>query len=155
MGKIFSYNWYVYILLFGLLLYYFDQNRLALKDFLVGIFVNYFWMILGVYLYISEYALVEKYIVSVMYAILLLVLALEINRKYALQEVSIITFLSGISYYVYLVHMPYGSLLISMIETHLGFPMAVLIVLVLIWGISLVHKQFSNQVLQKFKIIKK
>lgn len=107
--RLFSYNWYIYILLFGLFIYYFEKNKVELKEFLLSMSVNYLMLIVGVYLYMPHYASKDKYIVSVIYAILLLVLAVNINNKYNIQGNKMVTFLSGLSYYIYLVHMPYGS----------------------------------------------
>jgi len=74
--KLFSYNWYIFILLFGIIIYYFDQNKLTLKQFGVVAILNYICLILGIYLYMPAYVLEENYVVSVAYAILLLFVAL-------------------------------------------------------------------------------
>lgn len=145
--KLFSYNWYIFILLFGIIIYYFDQNKLTLKQFGVVAILNYICLILGIYLYMPAYVLEENYVVSVAYAILLLFVALNINLKYNLKEIKCIRSLSDISYYIYLVHMPYGSLLLSMLEGHVYLPVAICVVLVSILVIAIFHKKICSRVL--------
>lgn len=150
--RLFSFNWYVYILLFGLIIYYFEKNKLQLKKFVLGMLVNYLLLIAGVYLYAPHYALNDKYIVSVVYGILLLIFCININEKYDLKNNSIVAFLSYNSYYIYLVHMPYGSLIISLLQSYTGFLMAAMIALVLIMVIAIAHQKVSTRVLNRFRI---
>ena len=119
--KIFSYDWYVCILLFGLIFYYFENNKLKLQEFLCGMILNYLVLLSGAYCYAPGYISTEKYTISIIYAILVLVLALSIHEKYDLKRTKIVNYLSELSLYIYLVHMPYGSLLIAEIERYLKF----------------------------------
>ncbi len=148
LNKMLSYDWYVCILLFGLIFYYFENNKLKLKEFLGGIILNYLILISGAYCFAPGYITTEKYIISIIYAILFLVLALSINEKYDLKRTRIVSHLSEISLYIYLIHMPYGSLLISEIEQYIEFPLALLITLFLIFIIAVFHKKCCDVILR-------
>lgn len=94
----------------------------------VFLFVNYLITLLGLYLYDKRYLGDEPYLISFVYALLLFV-ALP---KLELKENKVVSFLSDISFSVYLLHMTVGGLTMSLFENRIRYTAAVCIALVIV-----------------------
>lgn len=115
-------SWYIAFIVFGVLIYYIYNNFISLKSFLCLCFINYIVAIIGVYLFSYDNYENFPYMVSMVYAIGIFCIGIFMENK--LKHNKYIEFLSEISYHIYLLHMPFGSLLLSIIETKMRFTYA-------------------------------
>ncbi|MEG2174893.1 MAG: acyltransferase [Oscillospiraceae bacterium] len=129
--------WYIGFLLCGLLLYNLWSGRIGTGTFLVLGAVDYLLLLKGIVLCKPSYYEESPYLISFAYALLLFALALTLEGK--LRSCAPVNALSKISYSVYLVHMPYGSLLLTLLAPQMGYTFAFAATLVLVTAVAVLH----------------
>lgn len=127
-------SWYVCIPIFGLLMQYLWSGRVRAAAFLLLCGVNYGIMVAGVRLCNPQYYADSPYLISVAYAGLLFAVALLLGER--LKSCRAVDYLSKISYSVYLTHMTFGGLLISVFSPHMPYTAAFALTLALVVPIA-------------------
>lgn len=128
---------FVYIPLLGIILYAIVQNEVTgIQGVVLGIF-NYIIMLMAFYILNNGYFSDEPYISSVVYALLLLLLFLIGDSNFKSNDY--ISFIERISLSIYLVHMTWGGLLMTFLESRVGFSFAFVITIILIVIIASIH----------------
>lgn len=134
-----QYSYFMGMIISGCIIYYAYNNEITRKKAGFLILVNYVIMLVGIQLYTPSYYEESPYLVSYIYAVLIFLVGLLIGEETV--ECRIVNFLVSISYAVYLVHMPFGSYIISIFEDKIPYTFALLISLaaVLLFAVIL-HK---------------
>ena len=142
-------SWYVAFPLCGMLLYYLWSGRLRAWQFLgLG---GWLWLLLvkAVAAYKPDYYEQSPYLVSFVYGLLLFAVALLLEEK--LKSHPAVAWMGRLSYQVYLVHMPYGSLFLTLLAPRLGYTLAFGATLVLVLGVAWVHYRWIEGPLARLR----
>lgn len=116
--------WFITLIITGVIFALVKNREISKKEGIIFLSINYILTIVGMYLYSPGYIQGEKYLVSFVYAILVFVAFSKIELK----ENIIVSFISKISFAVYLTHMTFGGLTISLFEQKFpNFPFAVVV----------------------------
>jgi len=138
-------SWYLTLTFIGVILFYFYQKMLKLRDTLILLGIDYLLCVYGVYNYSNNFYYNEPYLVSAFYAVILFCLVIYFRDCF--KENKFIMKFSKLSYYIYLVHMTYGSLLLSVMENKFIYTFVFLIVCILVIMIASLHKYFCKEIL--------
>lgn len=130
-------SWYLVFPIFGMLLYYLWNDQMGFPSFLFFGGTNYILMIRGITMFNPAYYETLPYAVSFAYAFLLFSIALLLNDK--IKRLPGVGYLAKISYSVYVTHMPYGSLLLTLLTPRIGFTGSFLLTLLLVVVIAAGH----------------
>ncbi|WP_171632545.1 acyltransferase family protein [Paenibacillus plantarum] len=115
---------YLPYLVLGQILYFVYTKRISIVVFLIFSVVNYIVIIYGIRkIHNSFYDFSSSYGVSFVYAYLIFVLAVMLQRK--IYSIKITDFLAKLSYSLYLNHGVLGSFLITLCYPYIGFSGAI------------------------------
>ncbi|MDO5416880.1 MAG: acyltransferase, partial [Lachnospiraceae bacterium] len=143
--SLFSYNWYVYIVIYGVIIYCIQHKKLRLNEAVFVSGLNYILLLVGVYMYAPQYASSESsYLISIAYAVLIVIAGLCIEAIYGLKQSKLAAQVSDISFYVYLVHMTYGGLLLSLLTPYFPCVPVSMITMFIIVLIAYFHKKICK-----------
>jgi peptidoglycan/LPS O-acetylase OafA/YrhL len=129
-----NYGFFMYIPVQGILIYYVYFNYINKKLSLSLSMINYVLMLISIYLFNNQYYTENPYIVSIIYATLIFIICLLLNESF--KENKWINEISNVSYSLYLTHMTFGSLILSMFEKHIMYTVLFVITLLIIILIS-------------------
>ena len=99
--------------------------------------------------YKPDYYEQSPYLVSFAYGLLLFAVALLLEEK--LKSHPAVAWMGRLSYQVYLVHMPYGSLFLTLLAPRLGYTLAFGATLVLVLGVAWVHYRWIEGPLARLR----
>ncbi len=138
-------SWYLTFPIIGVILYYFYYKMLNIKETVILLFFNYLLSLYGMIKFSINYYNNEPYWISVIYAIILFCAALYFKEYF--KENKFILKMSQISYSIYLIHMTYGSLILSIIDKKSFYTIIFLFVCCLVVIVADIHEQFCKVVL--------
>lgn len=138
---ILSWCWYLYILFYGIILYYIWNKRLTLKEIISVLIINYGLLIAGIYMYNPMYAESQSYVISVVYAFLVMVVGIYLNSHYNLKNSTLVKKISNLSFDIYLVHMTYGSFISTILSQYVGYTISFLVSVILVLFIAILHQK--------------
>lgn len=156
---------YIPIILFGQIIYYYWVKWISAKKLVIYCIINYLIWVQNLRLYLPEYYEgTEPYGPSLVYTIIIFLLAMSFNDK--LEEymqnkksivVSVINFSSKNSYSIYLNHMTFGTLLLTIFNGfHIPFGVNLIITIILILILSqFVYKYIETPFIQVSELILK
>ena len=147
LSTVISNSWWFMFLIMGMLIYYTYWHLIDIKSMVVLSAVNYLLGLYGIHAYSRNYYSDEPYLVSAFYAVTLFGAALIWGEHF--RENRFINRFSKLSFYIYLIHMTYGSLMLSVLEYRLVYTIAFLLVVVLIILIAWGHEAVCRVVLKK------
>lgn len=128
---------FVYIPIAGMMIYACFTGEISYaKGLGLGTF-NYFMMILSFYKLNKGYYADASYAISFIYAILLLLIF--VGGENVFKENKFVVFLGRVSLSVYLVHMMWGGLFMSLLELRTGFSLAFICSLGLVIIVAWIH----------------
>lgn len=130
-------SWYLVFPIFGMLLYYLWNDQMGFPSFLFFGGANYILMIRGITMFNPAYYETLPYAVSFAYAFLLFSIALLLNDK--IKRLPGVGYLAKISYSIYVTHMPYGSLLLTLLTPRIGFTGSFFLTILLVVFIAAGH----------------
>ena len=104
-----------------------DNNNISLTNLFIFEGVNIFSLIIGLYIFNRKYYITEKYLISFIYAMFMLIIFYIFNNKF--KENKIVNFICKISYSLYLLQMTFGGYFMSLLENEINFSIAYVIVL--------------------------
>lgn len=148
LGEVARMSWYLVFPVFGMLLYYLWSGQMGLPSFLLLGSVNYLLMIKGISMFNPDYYESLPYAVSFAYAFLLFSIALLLNDR--IKSFRAVGYLAKISYSVYVTHMTYGSLLLTLLAPRLGFTVSFILTVLSAFVIAAVHYQAAEKPVSRF-----
>ena len=141
-------SWYLVFPIFGMLLYYLWNGQMGFPSFLCFGAINYLLMIKGISMFNSAYYETLPYAVSFAYAFMLFSIALLLDDKIKLFRG--VGHLAKISYSVYVTHMTYGSLLLTLLAPRLGFTVSFILTILLAIFIAAAHYRAVEKPIARF-----
>ncbi len=148
LGEIARISWYLVFPVFGMLLYYLWNGQMGFPSFLLLGGVNYLLMIRGISMFNPDYYESLPYAVSFAYAFMLFSIALLLNDR--IKSFGTVGYLAKISYSVYVTHMTYGSLLLTLLAPRLGFTVSFLLTVLLVLLLAAAHYQTAEKPVSRF-----
>lgn len=134
---------FIYMPIMGLVIYSSIAGEIThLQGAGLG-FLNYVMMVLTFHGFNPGYYADSPYIISLVYAVLLLLLFVLSEKSF--KESVIIKFFEKISLSTYLVHMMWGGLFMSLIEPVLGFSSAFVVTLGIVILVAWIHYIFIDK----------
>lgn len=135
--NVLSFGWYVSFPLFGALVYWLREKKMGFGWFLVFSGINYLLTLKGMVHFKPDYYSQSPYLISFAYAFLLFALGLALESQ--LPSLPLVGGISRVSYSVYLTHMTYGGLLMTLLTPFLGYTGAFVVTLALVAFVALAH----------------
>ena len=109
--------------------------------------INYLCMVSWIWVFARQYHDTSFYLVSFMYSVALIVLFEVFNNKF--KQNKVISFLCKISLSVYLVHMTFGSFLLTVFSfVHIPFTISFVMTIGIVFALSYVHMKVMNRVIK-------
>lgn len=140
---------FIYIPIIGVIVYLWVSHMLSCTGAAVSGGIAYITMTLAFYRLNRVYYAENPYIISIICAALLLLLF--IAGEHAFKEQVIITFLEKISLSLYLVHMTWGSFLMSFLESRIRFSLSFILTLGFLIFVAWLHyRLIETGLLKKF-----
>ena len=146
-------QWLIFMLvpLFGVLIRSIWESRISFKLFLAAFVMNYIIFLKSILVFRPEYYLEQPYLISLVYALLFFSIFLLTENKIAVPQ--IVKFISNISFSLYLLHMTFGSLIITGLENKYGFTISFTVTLACVVALSrFFNKEIEQNVIMKLKI---
>lgn len=144
-GRIVGYYWYLTFPIIGAVIYYYHCRMLNIKETMILFLFNYLICIYGVMHFAKHYYYNEPYLISSFYAIVLFCTALYFKEYW--KENRFLVKISELSYSVYLIHMTYGSLILSVIEQDISYTIIFFLVCGLVIMIAVMHEYLFKVIL--------
>lgn len=131
-------QWLIFMLIpvFGILIRAIYDKRLSIQKFAVAFVINYIILLKCIVMFRGEYYSNQPYLISLAYAVLIFGVFLLMEEKLILPKP--VKFISDISFSLYLLHMPFGGLIMTQLGNNLGFTVSFMITVfavgILAWG---------------------
>ena len=145
---------YITIIIFGVILYYLHSKRINLKEYSVFSIVNYLIMISNILFFDNIHYKEFPYVISFFYAYLIFIIALLLNEKININQ--IIYKIAKISYSLYLIHVPFGNIILNLIYKYfnnISYFYPLIITIIIIFLISSIQQKymdiFSKKIINK------
>lgn len=141
---------YLPILAFGQIIYFYWSKKINLKEFTIFTICNYILFIFNMMkAFPHYYEEVNSYGVSLVYAYMLFIICLLLDDKISTYFESgkgkYITFISDISYSLYLNHMTFGTMILSILYQRVNYTITFLIALVIVFILSYLQHIFIEK----------
>ena len=145
--------WYLTIPVGGMIIYFIWKRQLKINEAFIVIAANYLVMIFGIYRYSPNYITPDSYGISIIYAFFILICGIAFNHIYQPKGTKLISKLATLSYYIYLVHTPYGSHLMGILRPHIPYTMVFLCCIIFTFFVAVIHYHVCNKILILLKIL--
>lgn len=149
--QIIQMQWLIFMLVpvFGILLRSLYDARISVLMFLTAFIFNYFVFLKCIVMFRVDYYSNQPYLISLVYAVLIFGIFLLLEDKLIVPKT--VKYISDISFSLYLFHMPFGGLIMTVLGKYFGFTacfvITVTIVGMLAWGY---HEWIEKRVIGKF-----
>ncbi|WP_066460094.1 acyltransferase family protein [Anaerotruncus rubiinfantis] len=130
-------SWYVAFPVCGMLLYYLKEGKIGFWSFAVLGAVDYLLLLKGIAFFKPDYYEQSPYLISFAYAFLLFAVAMLLDEK--LRPNTLVDGVAELSFSVYLTHMTYGSLAMTLLAPRTGYTAAFLLTLVFVFLVAALH----------------
>ena len=148
-----SFLWYLTIPVGGMIIYFIWKRQLKINEAFIVIAANYLVMIFGIYRYSPNYITPDSYGISIIYAFFILICGIAFNHIYQPKGNKLISKLATLSYYIYLVHTPYGSHLMGILRPHVPYTIVFLCCVIFAFLVAVIHYHLCNKILILLKIL--
>lgn len=150
---------YVSIIIFGVILYYLYSSQISLKEYALFSIINYIIMITNIIFFDNNHYVEFSYGTSFLYAYLIFIIFLLLNDKIRINK--IIKQIAMMSYSLYLIHVPFGNMILNFIYKYFHninymYPFIITIAIIVIMA-SLQQKyldSFSKKIINKLLRLK-
>ena len=145
-------QWLVFAIVpfFGILMRELYENRVTVKIFCPMVLIQWFIFVEGILTFKTVYYQTEQYLISFAYALLIFVIFMLLEDK--IKVPTCVKIASDISFSIYLTHMTFGSMLMSLLEPLGSFTLQFLISVMCVIGIAYAQfKWIENGVIGKLK----
>lgn len=123
------------------------DSNLSIRKGSVLFLINYICMTAWIWVFARQYYDTSFYLVSFVYSVTLIVLFEVFNDKF--KQNTIISFLCKISLSVYLVHMTFGSFLLTVFSfVHIPFTISFVMTIGIVFALSYVHMKVMDRVIK-------
>lgn len=140
---------FVYMPVAGMILGEFlrEDSKLSIRKGSVLFLINYICMTACIWVFARQYHDTSFYLVSFIYSVTLIVLFEVFDDKF--KQNIIISFLCKISLSVYLVHMTFGSFLLTVFSfVHIPFTISFIMTISIVFALSYVHMKIMDRVIK-------
>lgn len=124
-----------------------EDSKLSIKKGSALFLVNHLCMTAWIWVFARQYHDTSFYLVSFMYSVALVVLFEVFNNKF--KQNKVISFLCKISLSVYLVHMTFGSFLLTVFSfVHIPFTISFVMTISIVFAISYIHMKVMDRIIK-------
>lgn len=124
-----------------------EDSKLSIKKGSALFLVNYLCMTAWIWVFARHYHDTSFYLVSFMYSVALVVLFEVFNNKF--KQNKVISFLCKISLSVYLIHMTFGSFLLTVFSfIHIPFTISFVMTISIVFAISYIHMKVMDRIIK-------
>lgn len=142
-----SFCTFIFIPITGVIIYGIYKERVKAWNGIGLLLINYILFVLAIHEFNINYYMSEPYIVSYIYAVVLFALCLLGEKNF--KKNKLVDFIGKIGLPIYLLHMTWGSFLMSGLENKLPYIIAVFITLIIVVGIAWVHNRYIDENIKK------
>lgn len=147
-------QWLIFALvpIFGILIRAVHDKKVAVTKFIGLMVLNYLVLLASVLKFRTIYYSEEPYLISLGYALLIFIIGLLLEKN--IEVPSVVAFASKISFSVYLLHMTFGSMFMSILgrlNFTVSFLLSVGMCVILAWLFNRYIEKYIQQVIKKIK----
>lgn len=138
-------QWLVFTMVpvFGILIRAVYNRRISVPVFLSAFAVSYLVFLKNIMIFRPYYYTEEPYLISFVYAILIFGLFLLLEERIIIPK--FVSFISNISFSLYLIHMTMGGFLMSVLNANLGFTISFVLTVIIITVLARYHYEWIEK----------
>lgn len=138
-------QWLVFMLVpvFGILIRSLYDKRISVFGFLTMFSVNYIVLLKTIMIFRYDYYIKQPYLISLAYAILIFGIFLLLENQIVIPK--IVKFVSDISFSLYLLHMPFGGLIMTTLGKTFNFTTSFLVSVSVIGVLAWFHNMWIEK----------